>query len=465
MKKKYIISLSIIGIMLAITLTMGTGYGLWISTNNQDELSSNTIGCFKIYYQDSKKNIIEMKNINPVTTEEGLEKTSPYTLTIENVCDVNKELQVRLNVLNDTTVDLKSLTLESSGYIVKDASLYNNLELTKSENANVVQSRLIGVADVKPHETVRTNIKLWFDERRNPKIEKDKIFKGQFELIDAESSIKAKFYEKLLTEKTKIEAKAAPNFTNVSTSSDGLYAAETSNGKSYYYRGVVTNNYVQFGNFIWRIVRINDDGTIKLILDKSAGTPTMYNKLLSPEKDYVGYKYIWYSQETNSTAKDALDAWYKTNVTDQGLDKYVTTTSFCNDTGYENASHIYFNGYKRLVTDHAPSLVCPAGASDFGGTYNTKVGLITADEVVMAGGTVNTNNMNYYLYNGENFVTFTPYDFNLGKPTMFSVNNTGALVSTTVNTELGLRPVITLISDITVSGSGTENSPYTIDME
>ena len=83
----------------------------------------------------------------------------------------------------------------------------------------------------------------------------------------------------------------------------------------------------------------------------------------------------------------------------------------------------------------------------------------------MAGGAVNANNMNYYLANGENFVTFTPYDFNLGKPTMYSVNNNGALVSTPVNTELGLRPVITLIKDITVSGSGTVDNPYTIDME
>lgn len=463
MKKKYIICLVVIGLMLAVTLSMGTGYGLWVSTNNQDELSSTTIGCFKIYFQDSKKNVIEMKNITPVTTEKGLE-TSPYTLTIKNVCDVDKELQVRLNVLDSTTIDLKSLTLEASGYITKEASLYNNLEITKSEDENIVQSRLIGVATVKPNETVRTNIKLWFDEVKSPKIEKGKVFNAQFELIDTESSIKAKFFEKLLTEKAKIEAKAAPNFANTSTAADGLYVTNTSNGKAYYYRGVVNNNYVSFGNFIWRIVSINEDGTIKLILDKSASY-SEYNKLLSQEKDYVGYQYIWYNNETNSTAKDVLDEWYNNNVTAKGLDKYVATTSFCNDTGYQNAAHIYFNGYKRLTTDHAPSLVCPAGASDFGGAYSSKVGLITADEVVMAGGAVNANNMNYYLANGENFVTFTPYDFNLGKPTMYSVNNNGALVSTPVNTELGLRPVITLIKDITVSGSGTVDNPYTIDME
>ena len=69
MKKKYIICLVVIGLMLAVTLSMGTGYGLWVSTNNQDELSSTTIGCFKIYFQDSKKNVIEMKNITPVTTK------------------------------------------------------------------------------------------------------------------------------------------------------------------------------------------------------------------------------------------------------------------------------------------------------------------------------------------------------------------------------------------------------------
>lgn len=467
MKKKYILSLVVIGLMLALTLTIGTGYGLWVSTRDKNELSSTTLGCFQIYYQEDKgidKDIIEMKNIEPLTVEEGLE-TSPYTLTIKNTCNVDKELQVRLNVLKDTSVDLKALTLEATGYISQDTSLYNNLQLTKSEMPDVVQSRLIGIVNVKPDEIVRTNVKLWFDERKTPKIDKSKILKAQFEFIDSESSVKAKFYELLLTDKVKIEAKKAPNFANQSTGADGLYVTNSDTGKTYYYRGVVNNNYVSFGNFLWRIIRINEDGTIRLIANKSVAY-TNFNDLRSRQKDFAGYSYLWYRNAANSIAKDTLENWYNTNITAKSLDKYLTASNYCNDTGYQTTNyHTYFNGYKRLSTDNAPSLICPTTNADFGGVYNAKVGLITADEVVLAGGAYNKNNMNYYLYNEESFYTLTPYDFYQGTPTLYAVDNTGTLTTSPVNKELGLRPVITLKSDITVTGSGTIDNPYIIDME
>ena len=55
-----------------------------------------------------------------------------------------------------------------------------------------------------------------------------------------------------------------------STSNPGLYKGEDdyttdSNTYTYYYRGDVNNNWVKFGNFLWRIVRINGDGSIRMI--------------------------------------------------------------------------------------------------------------------------------------------------------------------------------------------------------
>ena len=55
--------------------------------------------------------------------------------------------------------------------------------------------------------------------------------------------------------------------TAVSTASEALLAsAEDDNGTSYYFRGAVTNNYVEFANKCWRIVRVGGDGSVKLIL-------------------------------------------------------------------------------------------------------------------------------------------------------------------------------------------------------
>ena len=45
------------------------------------------------------------------------------------------------------------------------------------------------------------------------------------------------------------------------------------------------------------------------------------------------------------------------------------------------------------------------------------------------------------------------------------VNNSGAIETTQTNTEYGIRPVISLNSTVTVSGSGTINDPYTIDTD
>ena len=51
---------------------------------------------------------------------------------------------------------------------------------------------------------------------------------------------------------------------DTAASNPGLYAAEDDLGTSYYYRGNVTNNYVSYAGYIWRIVRRNGDGSIRL---------------------------------------------------------------------------------------------------------------------------------------------------------------------------------------------------------
>ncbi len=60
---------------------------------------------------------------------------------------------------------------------------------------------------------------------------------------------------------------ATVDFNNVETnaSKSGLYKAEDDDGASFYYRGVVNNNWLEFGGFYWRIIRINGDGSIRMI--------------------------------------------------------------------------------------------------------------------------------------------------------------------------------------------------------
>ena len=101
------------------------------------------------------------------------------------------------------------------------------------------------------------------------------------------------------TAKTNIKAKGTPDFSQIATTDEGLYMAEDDEGESYYYRGAVKNNYVSFAGFIWRIIRRNGDGSIRMIYSGKSTTDTGDDTMIGYSKfndkywdpTYVGYKY------------------------------------------------------------------------------------------------------------------------------------------------------------------------------
>lgn len=461
MRKKYVLALVTIGILFAFTLTIGTGYGLYMSTNNPNISNATKIDCFEIYYPHNS-DIIEMKNITPVINEEG-EESSPYTLTITNICKETKELQVRLNILPETTFETDALTIKAAGNIELETVLYKNLPNTKTTNSEVVSSKLIGKIAIEPNETIRTNIKLWFDEKKASELTKEDIFKSQFELVDTASTEKSSFAEILLLNNNIVDT-ANINYSTASYSSEGLVQISTDEGTSYYYRGIVNNNYVRFANQNWRIVGINPDKSVKLILEKSS--TSMSYSAFTNAMDYTGLKYIYNNETINNNVSTYLEQWYQTNIINNNLDNYVTAQSYCNDSSYFiNSYHTYFNGYTRLITDKRPSIICPTTNADFGGIYKQKIGLITADEIAIAGGVHNISNYNYYLYNGETFFTMTGSEYFNYIANLFIVTNTGAISTAPTTSVYGIRPVINIEPTTTVSGAGTTANPYTIDID
>ena len=170
---------------------------------------------------------------------------------------------------------------------------------------------------------------------------------------------------------------------------------------------------------------------------------------------------------TNSSdAKNAVDTWYENNIKNTENEQYMVDNLFCNDrtiisgAGYGSEKTIY----RWSSSKHKISLICPQKNDAFtvsdGINGNEKlkypIGLITADEVALAGGL--TTNKNYFLYTGSGYWTMTPYIYNY--PESFDLN----LV--TSNGGLGLsylgsiRPVINLKLDVLSEGSGTADDPY-----
>ena len=274
-----------------------------------------------------------------------------------------------------------------------------------------------------------------------------------------------------------------PDFSQIATEDEGIFGEEDGmyGGTSYYWRGAATTNYLQFGGFCWRIVRINGDGSLRLIYDGSTchanGTSTAENIAVTSQAynssydrpEYVGYTYTTGSQRTTSgtasNAKTQLESWYNSNLSSYA--ERIADGKYCNDRNVQSGSSwtatgstFYYAGYKRLHTDYAPTLACPTGD-----VYTLKVGLITADEVEFAGGK-NASNTSYYLYNEQNYWTMSPYRWNSSTSYayVFVVGSNGYLGAYYANDTRGLRPVINLKADTIIStGNGTIDSPFVVE--
>ena len=275
-----------------------------------------------------------------------------------------------------------------------------------------------------------------------------------------------------------------PNFANIATTDEGVYKVEDGmyGGYSYYWRGAVTNNYVKFANKCWRIIRINGDGSMRLIYDGTTchanGTSTTESLAVTNQKynasydrsEYVGYTYTTGSQRTTSGTASNLktqnETWYNSNLASYA--SKIADGKYCNDrntgAGYswssQPSSTFYYAGYDRSGAKSAssvsPTLSCPSGD-----VYTLKVGAITMDEVVMAGGKWGTANSSYYLYNGNYYWTMSPYSTSSNPyASVFIVYSDGNLASANAN---GVRPVINLKADTTFSdGNGTLDNPYVV---
>ena len=295
-----------------------------------------------------------------------------------------------------------------------------------------------------------------------------------------------------------------PDFSKVATTNEGLFKADddytaTTGMKSYYFRRAVDNNWVKFGkdstgkDIYWRIIRINGDGSIRMIYTGTTA-PTESTKVVMTgystqiktsafnssynNPSYVGYMYTvgtQYGNSTSSEIKTTIENWYAgTTLKDNAL--VSQNQIFCNDRSvmsgsFSTSSTFYYSSYTRLVTNKSPMLTCPTESDKFtiktsgvgNKTLDYPVGLITVDEVAMAGGVYNTDNLKYYLFTSSDYWSSSPSYFDSNYfVNGFRVKNSGSIDSIYENTRSGVRPVISLSSKAKLLGSGTYNDVYTV---
>ena len=300
--------------------------------------------------------------------------------------------------------------------------------------------------------------------------------------------------------------------TGLGDNTNGIYEAEDDLGTSYYFRGNVDNNFVYFANLWWRIIRINGDGTIRMIYAPSTSdyeehlVKTKFNSSYN-DNAYVGYMYGTVGSSTyndthkntnNSTIKGVIDTWYQNNLSDYS--QYIADAIYCNDrevinnfnlTVGEQTMSFTGNGsgttqtayasLKRNFADHNPTLKCTnkndrftVSSSSGNRALTYPIGLITTDEVVMGGGNaydVNTssyirNSKSYLFANGGNYWTMTPAIFLAnsdgagGSASVGGVGGDGSVNGSDVNNFGAARPVVTLVSNAISGGDGTSSNPF-----
>ncbi len=482
MKKKHIIvgCLLVIG---AIALGSSLAWWTWSTSSNEQTNVVVTVGGITINYEDGEN--ITNNNLIPTSTKEkGISKNITVGSTGQVYLDLNMAV----------------VTLDSG---LKDASfkyeIYKGNDLVTGGNflnSNVGDNiALLSGVEVTSSPTTYT-LYIWIDgnmDNPNTMYNQDFEFKLNASATD-EVPDNSRTSSEMLEYLGLTVNDGTPDFNQAATTDEGIYAEHDDYGTSYYFRGAVENNYVKFANKYWRIIRINGDGSIRLIYD---GTSAHANGESSTDRRigtsafnssyndnaYVGYMYgqtgassynNTHANTNNSTIKTTVDNWYKTNIQDAGYSDKVADVIYCNDrsmksgTGY-GTNVTYYGAYQRIVDGNNPVLTCTNQNDRFtvddtskgNGALTYPVGLITIDEVEMAGANWATgSNYSYYLYTGNSYWTMSPSYFRDGYAYEWFVGGVGDVSYSSVDSSYGVRPVLSLKSDISVTGSGTENDPF-----
>ena len=304
----------------------------------------------------------------------------------------------------------------------------------------------------------------------------------------------------------------------ISTADEALLAsAEDDYGTSYYFRGAVTNNYVEFANKCWRIVRVGGDGSVKLILhnDNTTGAAnpcdaannsdsaafarysgttykSAFNKRYN-DNAYLGFKYgtpgsstyeATHANTNDSTILNNLETWYTNNLktyadaiadTEWCNDKTNVTDTTFNPSDYSNVNgsgyginDTYYGATKRLLSADikaggiGPSLKCNGELSKI----NSKIGLITADELALAGYAAKLYNTTTYLQENAtdtSWWSLSPNRFYGSLAYIWYVGgSSGRFDDFSVYSPGGLRPSISLKPSTNVTGDGTSDKPYKV---
>ncbi len=355
--------------LLLLVFLIGISYAAFVYSGIGQKTNTITTGAISMSYTEST-NSIALSNALPTTDATGKKRKNTgeyfdFTVksSIKGNTDINYEIAAKEE--NGNTFSGKNIKY----YLTKVNSDGTETEVMaprtyyEEPSGNVYTGRpsdmmslFVGNLNQEGDTTINYRLRLWVDENYNPQNDNGGLtYKVKVNVYGQTSDTVAQAEDTYCKDngfttlsdcmlvmnnheatttaaKTAIKAKGTPDFSKIApndSETDGLYMTEDDEGESYYYRGAVKNNYVSFAGFIWRIIRRNGNGSIRMIYSGKStadtgdavtiGNSQFNSKYWDPT--YVGYKYNedFSLHESNGTT---------------GYDWFTNTTKYNFGTGY-----------------------------------------------------------------------------------------------------------------------------------
>ena len=541
-----------------ILAIVGVSYAAFSYSKTGSKVNSITTGSITMTYKETD-NTISLNGALPTTDKTGMVRLNPgeyfdFSVSSEITGDVNINYEISAKKEDGNTIGgeyiklyLTRLTDDGSEEALMVPETYNEESSANDYTGRPVNEMSLYTSSMNSSEDNDYRLRMYVDESYNPQGDGGGLtFSVRINVYGKAGDKYVPLTTQEILEDNELQEEKEDMFNYASNGNyldmssgmqnnpeyvtNGLYSIEDEDGTSYYFRGNVNNNNVQFGEYTsdyyvyqngsnyyqsesscteagnssctqvklasagdkmyWKIIRINGDGSLRLIYNGTSANPDnsdlahSYVVGISPYNlEYNDSKYTGYTYDngTDSFIKKEVDTWYKNTLGSSGYDSKVIGGRFCSDSsGYKPASEYGFSGmdfnvfasYDRLgqsatnyAKPNAPVLNCPSTSEIYGGSYRLKAGLITADELVLAGENPGVTTDSYLSpgKSGIEYWSMTPSTFGYGNATVWGefeiLNFYGR-----VDNGYAVRPVINVtIENGFASGDGTASSPYVIE--
>ena len=433
-----------------------------------------------------------------------------------------------LKALNQTSVLNYEVTNNSANY---DAEVQVNCKVKENTTAKYtsIKNELEGNATViKAKETLNGTLTVTLNKTATEEVRENYVCTLTFNAVERDTiSVSEPTLYDLIKSKADTTTVIDYKVRSGVSGTNGIYTTTATEGSVpvYYFRGDAdkVNNNIIFNNMCWKIVRTTETGGVKIIYngtpidgkcETQTGTNTQIGTSIFNERSgdnaYVGYMYgtagsttyeATHANTNESTIKKYIDNWYNQNFAETATSK-LEDTVFCNDRttkaydantigdtsrssygnlGYGENATFYGTAHRAALDSKNPnpSLVCQNQNDKFtvdskngNGKLTNPVGLITNDEVVLAGfNTKYSNTSDYkdttnYLYTNTDYWTFSPVVVHDdGRAYVGLVSSTGTVGAGTADYVVGVRPVVLLANGTLVNsnGDGTSTNPYVVE--